>query len=105
MATKRIYLDNAATTWPKPPAVYEAVDAYQRNLGCSPGRSTYRDAMEADRVVAEARRAVARCLGVSDPHRIVFGFNGTDVLNMAIRGVVRPGDHVVTTAADHNSVL
>lgn len=105
MAKKRIYLDNAATTWPKPPAVYEAVDAYQRNLGCSPGRSTYRDAMEADRVVAEARRAVARCLGVSDPHRIVFGFNGTDVLNMAICGVVRPGDHVVTTAADHNSVL
>jgi cysteine desulfurase family protein len=105
MATKRIYLDNAATTWPKPPAVYEAVEAYQRNLGCSPGRSTYRDAMEADRVVAEARRAVARCLGLSDPHRIVFGFNGTDVLNMAIRGVVRPGDHVITTAADHNSVL
>lgn len=101
----RIYLDNAATTWPKPPAVYEAVEAYQRFLGCSPGRSTYRDAMEADRVVMEARRAVARWLDVNDPLRIVFTFNGTDALNLAIRGVLRPGDHAITTAADHNSVL
>lgn len=105
MSGTRIYLDNAATSWPKPPAVYSAVEDYQKRVGCSPGRSTYRDAMEADRIVAEARRAVARWLKVTQPERIVFGFNGTDALNMAIRGVVRPGDHVITTAADHNSVL
>lgn len=105
MKQQRIYLDNAATSWPKPTTVYSAVDRYQREIGCSPGRSTYQDAMLADRVVAEARSAVARWLHVSAPHQVVFAFNGTDALNLGIRGLVRPGDHVVTTAADHNSVL
>lgn len=105
MKQQRIYLDNAATSWPKPATVYAAVDHYQREIGCSPGRSTYRDAVLADRVVAEARSAVARWLHVSTPKQVVFAFNGTDALNMGIRGLVRPGDHVITTAADHNSVL
>jgi len=105
MTSSRIYLDNAATTWPKPEAVYQAVDEYQRRIGCSPGRSTYADALAADRVVLEARLAVARWLRVGQADHVLFAFNGTDALNMALRGMIRPGDHVVTTIADHNSVL
>ncbi len=105
MTSSRIYLDNAATTWPKPEAVYQAVDEYQRRIGCSPGRSTYADALAADRVVLEARLAVARWLRVGQADHVLFAFNGTDALNTALRGMIRPGDHVVTTIADHNSVL
>jgi cysteine desulfurase family protein len=101
----RIYLDNAATTWPKPEAVYAAVDQYQRENGAPNGRSGYREAMEANGIVERARQGVATLIGTDDPMQIVFGSNGTDVLNLAIRGVVRPGDHVVTTVCDHNSVL
>ena len=101
----RIYLDNAATSWPKPEAVYDAVDRYQREIGAPNGRSGYREAQESNRIVERARRGVAELIGAADPSQIVFGFNGTDVLNIAIRGIVRPGDHVVTTVCDHNSVL
>lgn len=101
----RLYLDNAATSWPKPDAVYDAVDRFQREIGAPNGRSGYREALESNRIVERARSGVAQMIGVEDPSRIVFGFNGTDVLNIAIRGVVRPGDHVVTTVCDHNSVL
>ena len=104
-ADDRIYLDNAATSWPKPEAVYDAVDRYQREIGAPNGRSGYREALEANRIVERARQGVAELIGVDDPSQIVFGFNGTDVLNLAIRGVVRPGDHVVTTVCEHNSVL
>jgi cysteine desulfurase/selenocysteine lyase len=103
--SERIYLDNAATTWPKPESVYEAVDRYQREIGGPNGRSGYREALEANSIVERARLGVAEVLGAEDPLQIAFGFSGTDVLNLAIRGVVRPGDHVVTTVCDHNSVL
>jgi cysteine desulfurase family protein len=105
MTTPRIYLDNAATSWPKPPAVYEAVNRYQREIGAPNGRSGYYEALECNRIVEAARSGVAEIIGARDPSQIVFGFNGTDVLNLAIRGIVRPGDHVVTTVCDHNSVL
>ncbi len=101
----RIYLDNAATTWPKPECVYDAVDHYQRELGGPNGRSGYREALESNRIVERARRGVAELIGANDPMQVVFGCSGTDVLNLAIRGIVRPGDHVVTTVCDHNSVL
>jgi cysteine desulfurase family protein len=101
----RIYLDNAATSWPKPETVYAAVDRYQREVGASAGRSAYRDAGEAQRVVDAARRGCAEALGAIDPWKIVFGANGTDVLNLAIHGLLRPGDRVVTTVIEHNSVL
>lgn len=104
-SAERIYLDNAATSWPKPEAVYEAVDLYMRENGGPNGRSGYREALEANRIIERAREGVAALIGASDPQQVVFGFNGTDVLNLAIRGVVRPGDHVVTTVCDHNSVL
>jgi len=101
----RIYLDNAATSWPKPDSVYEAVDHFQRENGAPNGRSGYREALESNRIVERARRGVAELIHAADPQHVVFGFNGTDVLNLAICGVVRPGDHVVTTVCDHNSVL
>lgn len=105
MTHPRIYLDNAATTWPKPEAVYDAVDHYQRNIGAPNGRSGYREAQESNRIVEKARLGVAALIGASNPSHIIFGLNCSDMLNMAIRGVVRPGDHVVTTVCDHNSVL
>src|SRR5688572_9295693 len=105
MTNNRIYLDNAATSWPKPEAVYQAVERYQRDVGASAGRSAYEDAMSVGRAVDEARRAVARLIGATDARHVVFAFNGTDALNMAIHGVLRPGDRVVTTVAEHNSVL
>lgn len=101
----RIYLDNAATSWPKPPAVYDAVDQYMRESGAPNGRSGYREAVEIDRLVMRTRRSLAELVGLDDPIRVIFGYSGTDVLNTAIFGLVRPGDHVVTTVCEHNSVL
>jgi cysteine desulfurase family protein len=104
-STKRLYLDNAATTWPKPESVYEAVDRFLREIGAPNGRSAYREAQESNRIVERARKGVAELIGADSPSHIIFGLNCSDMLNMAIRGVVRPGDHVVTTVTDHNSVL
>src|SRR5215212_5848914 len=101
----RIYLDNAATSWPKPEAVYAAVDRYQREVGAAAGRGAYQHAVEAQRTVDAARRGCAALLGVDDPQRLVFAANGTDALNLAIHGLLRSGDHVVTTVCEHNSVL
>lgn len=101
----RIYLDNAATSWPKPDTVYEAVDRYQRELGASAGRGAYGSAQQAQRIVEETRAACARLLGVSNAHQLVFTANGTASLNLGIHGLLMPGDHVVTTVAEHNSVL
>lgn len=101
----RIYLDNAATSWPKPPAVYDAVDAYLRHNGAAAGRGVYREAVEADRLVETARAKVARLINAPDPSRIVFTLNATDALNLALHGMVRPGDRIVTTDVEHNSVL
>ncbi len=99
-----IYLDNAASSHPKPEAVYRAVQA-ALELGANPGRSGHRAALEAARTVYAARETVARLLGVADPARIVFTLNGTHALNLALKGVLRPGDHVVTSTMEHNSVL
>ena len=101
----RIYLDNAATSWPKPDSVYAAVDHYQRELGSPAGRSFYREAAEVERMIDQARRAVADLLGVDQPNRIVFTANGTDSLNLAIHGILRSGDHAITSVVEHNSVL
>ena len=105
MNTKRIYLDNAATTWPKPDEVYRAVDDYQRNCGAAAGRGAYGEAVEADRILQQTRQGIAELIGADDPSHIVFTLNGTDSLNLAIHGLLAPGDHVVTTVVDHNSVL
>ncbi|GAB6166457.1 aminotransferase class V-fold PLP-dependent enzyme [Thermostilla marina] len=95
-----IYLNNAATSFPKPEAVYQAVERTQREFG-APGRGA---GLPVDAVIGKLRRDLTDFIGGGDGS-IVFTFNGTDALNTAIRGVVRPGDHVVTTVTEHNSVL
>lgn len=101
----RIYLDNAATSWPKPQCVYDAVDRYQREIGVAGGRSSYYLASEAGRIIDRARRSVAELVGADSSDHVVFCCNGTEALNTAIQGAVCPGDHVVTTVCEHNSVL
>lgn len=101
---RRLYLDNAATSWPKPPTVYEAVERYLRECGAAAGRGAYRAAVEAGRAVDAARLGVARVLGMTDPRRIVWTANATDALNLALHGMLGDGDHVVTTQLEHNSV-
>ncbi len=105
MTERLVYLDNAATTYPKPIAVLrEAIETYAR-LGVSPGRGSHDLAIQAGDVVDRTRAKVARFFGAPDPTRVVFAANATDALNTAIQGAIRPGDHVVATRLDHNSVL
>ena len=100
-----IYLDNAATSWPKPDTVLEAMIHHQRLVGASPGRSGHRLSIEAGRAVYEAREILAQLFHISDPLRIAFTKNVTEALNMALLGLLAPGDHVVTTGMEHNSVM
>jgi len=99
-----IYLDNAATSFPKAPGVGEAISEFLRTAAGNPGRSGHGLAVAAGRCVEDCRRRVARLLGVGDEHRIVFTLNATDALNIALKGLLRPGDHVVTTSMEHNAV-
>lgn len=100
-----VYFDNAATSWPKPAEVAEAVSrALSLPMG-NPGRSGHRLAVEAGRLVLEAREALAELFGVADPARVILTKNATEALNLAIFGVTRPGGHVVTTSMEHNSVM
>lgn len=99
-----IYFDNAATTLKKPDCVVQAVTEALCSLGNS-GRSTHTGAMDAARVIFEARLALARLFGAESPERIAFTANSTQALNIAIKGTLNPGDHVITTALEHNSVL
>ena len=100
-----IYFDNAATSWPKPPEVRVALDGYFGDVGGNPGRSGHRMSIAAARVVEDTRDRLAELLNVADPSRIVFTKNATEALNVAIYGTVGPGDHVVTTSFEHNSVM
>ena len=105
MAERLIYLDNAATTFPKPPSVLaEMTETYCR-MGVSPGRGGYDLATEAEALVQRTREKVAGFFGALDPNRVTFAANATDALNLAIQGVLAPGGHVVATRLEHNSVL
>ena len=100
-----VYFDNAATSWPKPEAVYKAVEHCLREVGANPGRSGHQMSIEAGRIVLNARADLCELLGVGDEARIILAFNATDALNLAIKGILRPGDHVVSTSIEHNSVI
>jgi cysteine desulfurase/selenocysteine lyase len=100
-----IYFDNAATSWPKPPGVAEAMVHFLNHVGANPGRSGHRLSLEAGRIVYQAREVVADLLNAADPLRVVFGANVTEALNLALQGYLRPGDHVVTSSMEHNSVM
>jgi cysteine desulfurase/selenocysteine lyase len=99
-----IYRDNAATTFPKPESVFHGMDTFMRTSAANPGRSGHRRAVEAEAMINETRRLLARLFGCSRPERIVFTLNATDALNMAIKGLLRPGDHAITSVLEHNSV-
>jgi cysteine desulfurase family protein len=100
-----IYLDNSATSYPKPPEVYEFMDWFFRSHGVNPGRSGYDLSIEAGRMITETRGLLTAFFGGTDPDRLVFGLNSTDALNLAIFGLLRPGDHAITSNLDHNSTL
>ena len=100
-----IYLDNAATSWPKPPCVVRAMADALEQCGANPGRAGHRLSLAAGRIVEGCREAAAQMLGEQDPSRVAFALNATDALNMAIHGVLRTGDHAVATLLEHNSVL
>lgn len=100
-----IYLDNAATSFPKPERVYRRIDEVLRTIGGNPGRSSHTMAIEAARVVFNARESVASFIGSADSSRVAFTKNATEAINIAVKGLLVPGDHVVTTAFEHNSVV
>lgn len=104
MNSDTIYLDNAATGFPKPEVVYQAVDTYQRQTGAAYGRGTH-GAGHADSLARRCRHQLAELIGATDHCSVAFTFNATDGLNLLLRGVLRRGDHVLTTTLEHNSVL
>ncbi len=100
-----IYFDNAATSWPKPPAVRAALDEYFGNAGGNPGRSGHRMSIAAARLVESSRDALAELFNAEDPSHIIFTQNATHAINIALYGLLRPGDHLITTSMEHNSVM
>jgi cysteine desulfurase / selenocysteine lyase len=100
-----IYLDNAATTHPKPPAVYEQVQHALAKVGASPGRGAHRLAREAATIVTRARASLARLFNILDPNQVVFTANATESINVVLKGWLRPGDRVLISAMEHNAVL
>lgn len=100
-----IYLDNAATTYPKPECVYNAIMDCMKNYCANPGRAGHKLAMKAAREIYDARENIAKLFNIDNPMNIVFTNNATDSLNLAIKGVVNSGDHIITTSMEHNSVI
>lgn len=100
-----IYFDNAATSWPKPPEVGEAVLHFLNEIGANPGRAGHRLSIESSRILYETRERVASVFHAADPMQVIFGANVTEGLNLALHGLLRPGDHVITSSMEHNSVM
>lgn len=100
-----IYFDNAATSWPKPEAMMNAMIAFNGSVGANPGRSGHRLSVEAGRIMFDARESIASILGAQDPFTVVFARNATEAINTAVRGLLKPGDHVITSSMEHNSVM
>ncbi|MBN2550739.1 MAG: aminotransferase class V-fold PLP-dependent enzyme [Anaerolineales bacterium] len=100
-----LYVDNAATSWPKPPGVAQAMRHFIEEVGANPGRSGHRLSIAAARIVYAAREAIAELFGAPDPLHVIFGLNITDGINLALHGLLRAGEHVVTSSMEHNSVM
>lgn len=103
--SKLIYLDNSATSFPKPEIVYEFMDQFYRTKGVSPGRSGFDAALETEEIVQNTRKMLSDLFNGDDPNRLTFSYNASDSLNMILMGLAEKGDHVVTTMLEHNSVL
>jgi len=100
-----IYLDNAATTWPKPEAVYQAMDHYHRQLGGSPNRGSSSKTLEAGGVLLDTREALAELFHFTDVSRLIFTKNITEALNTVLKGYLKAGDHIIISAMEHNAVV
>jgi cysteine desulfurase family protein len=100
-----IYLDNAATSWPKPEIVYRTMDDFLRTKGGNPGRGSNSMALAARETVEETRRLVARLINAPETNRVIFTLNCTDALNLGLKGLLKPGDHVITDSIGHNSLV
>ena len=100
-----IYFDNAATSWPKPPEVSAAMQKFMRKIAANPGRSGHRLSVEAARVIYDTREKLAQLFNITDPLQIVMTKNATEGLNIAIFGLLKSGDHVITSSMEHNSVM
>ncbi len=103
--SSRIYLDNAATSFPKPPGVTAAMTRYANEIGASPGRGAYAESREASQALETCRDRLRALLGGQSSAHVIFTLNASDALNLAIHGLLRPGEHAITTFMDHNSVL
>jgi cysteine desulfurase family protein len=102
---KRRYLDNAATSFPKPQSVHQALVDYATKVGASAGRGAYEEAKESGRIIQHCRELIAKLINAPQPDHIIMTFNCSDGLNLAIHGLLNPGDHVIATWMDHNSIL
>ncbi|MCX6270280.1 MAG: aminotransferase class V-fold PLP-dependent enzyme [Bacteroidetes bacterium] len=100
-----IYLDNSATTFPKPDVVYDFMTSFYREHGVNPGRSGFDAAIETEEVIQDTRKILTDLFHGEDPNRLTFSYNASDSLNMILQGLAVPGDHVITTMLEHNSVL
>lgn len=100
-----IYLDNAATSFPKPSAVYEEVLNCMRNYAASPGRGSYEMSIKAALKIMETREEICQLFNIPSPFNLIFTGNSTEALNIGIKGVLKKGDHVISTVIEHNSVL
>lgn len=100
-----VYFDNAATTYPKPDIVYERIMTAMKDYGANPGRSGHKMALKASRGIFETRELIGKLFNISNPLNIILTFNATESLNLGIKGLLKPGDHVITTSMEHNSVL
>lgn len=100
-----IYLDNSATSFPKPESVYAFMNDFYRFHGVSPGRSGFDAAIEAEEMVNDTRKLLTNLFNGIDHNRLTFSYNASDSLNMVIQGLCQKGDHVITTMLEHNSVL
>jgi cysteine desulfurase family protein len=99
-----IYLDNAATSFPKPKEVATAVYDFMVNNGTSSGRGSYKKAMQSDYIVYECRKLIGKLFNFDNPKKVVFTSNVTDSLNIAMRGILKENDHVITSGLEHNAV-
>jgi cysteine desulfurase / selenocysteine lyase len=100
-----IYLDNAATSWPKPPEVFQAMRQAMEQSGGNPGRSGHRLSVAAARVQYDCREKIAELYNAPDPLRVIFSPNATQAINLVLKGYLKPGDRVVTTSMEHNAVM
>jgi len=103
--SQMIYLDNSATSFPKPDVVYDFMCSFYKKHGVNPGRSGFDAAIETEEVVFNTRKMLAEFFNGDDPNRLTFSYNASDSLNMVIQGLAEKGDHVITTYLEHNSVL